>query len=90
MRTTLSAAIACVCALSFAAAAHAAPFTKEVQKACASDYHKHCGEYGLETAALRTCMDRAGQKLTHACINALVRAGEVSAVEVERRKKSGQ
>jgi len=65
-------------------------YTKEVQKACGDDYRKYCGEYGLETAALRNCMDKAGQKLTHACVHALIRAGEVSKSEVERRKKSGQ
>jgi len=90
MRTTLSTAIACACALGFAAAAQAAPFSKDVQKACGADYRKHCSEYGLETAALRSCMDKAGQKLSHACIHALIRAGEVSKAEVERRKRSGQ
>ncbi len=88
MRTTLSIAIAAVCALGLAGAAHA--YTKEVQKACGDDYRKYCGEYGLETAALRNCMDKAGQKLTHACVHALIRAGEVSKSEVERRRKTGQ
>jgi hypothetical protein len=90
MRTTLSTAMACFWVLSLAATAQAAPFTKEVQKACATDYRKYCGEYGLETAALRTCMDKAGQKLTHACVHALIRSGEVSSDEVERRKRSGK
>jgi hypothetical protein len=41
-------------------------YSKAVQKACAADYHEHCGEYGLETAGLRSCMDRnvsSGTKL---------------------------
>jgi hypothetical protein len=64
-------------------------YSKAVQKACARDYHAYCGEYGLETAALRTCMDKAGQSLSKTCVQALVAAGEVSQAEVDRRKKSG-
>jgi|RifCSP13_1_1023834.scaffolds.fasta_scaffold01264_17 hypothetical protein len=37
-------------------------YSKAVQQACASDYHKHCGEYGIDTEALRLCMDRAGAR----------------------------
>jgi hypothetical protein len=65
-------------------------YSKAVQKACANDYKRHCGQYGIETDALRLCMDRAGQRLTKPCIDALVAAGEVSKQEVERRKRSGR
>jgi hypothetical protein len=65
-------------------------YSKAVQKACANDYKRHCGQYGIETEALRLCMDRAGQSLTKTCVNALVAAGEVSKEEVERRKRSGR
>jgi hypothetical protein len=65
-------------------------YSKAVQKACAADYHAHCGEYGLESAALRTCMDRNGRSLSKTCVQALVAAGEVSQAEVDRRKKSGR
>jgi hypothetical protein len=71
-----------------AAAQHS--YSKAVQKACANDYKRHCGSYGIETEALRLCMDRAGQQLTKTCVNALVAAGEVSKEEVERRKRSGR
>jgi hypothetical protein len=71
-----------------AAAQHT--YSKAVQKACANDYKTHCGQYGIETDALRLCMDRAGQRLTKTCIDALVAAGEVSKQEVERRKRSGR
>ena len=54
-----------------------------------ADYKKLCGEYGIETAALRTCMDKNGRSLTKTCLNALIDAGEVSQAEVDRRKKSG-
>ena len=62
-------------------------YSKAVQQACASDYRKHCGEYGIETEALRLCMDRSGPSLSKTCISALVDAGEVSKDEVERRKR---
>jgi hypothetical protein len=65
-------------------------YSKAVQKACAKDYKAHCGQYGLQTEALRLCMDRAGQRLTKTCVNALVAAGEVSRQEVERRKRTGR
>ena len=65
-------------------------YSKAVQKACAKDYKAHCGQYGIETDALQLCMDRAGQKLTKTCIDALVAAGEVSKQEVERRKRTGR
>lgn len=65
-------------------------YSKAVQNACVSDYKAHCGEYGIETEALRVCMDRAGRQLTKACVDALVAAGEVSEQEVERRKKGAR
>jgi hypothetical protein len=65
-------------------------YSKAVQKACANDYHKHCGQYGIETEALRLCMDKAGHGLSKTCVDALVDAGEVSKQEVERRKQTGR
>jgi len=65
-------------------------YSKAVQKACANDYRSHCGQYGIETDALRLCMDKAGHGLSKTCIDALVDAGEVSKAEVERRKRTGK
>ena len=64
--------------------------TEAEKNFCAEAYHKYCSEYGLESAALRNCMDRHGRALPHDCIEALIDAGEVSRGEVERRKKSGK
>ena len=64
--------------------------TQDEKKFCAEAYHKYCGEYGLESAALRNCMDRNGRALPHDCIEALIDAGEVSRGEVESRRKSGK
>jgi len=74
----------------FAGAAHSAPITKAVQQACKDDYRNYCNDYGLETSALRTCMDRNGHNLSKTCVNALLRAGEVSQSEVDRRKRAGR
>ena len=71
-------------------AADAKPITEAEKKHCATAYHQYCGEYGLESAALRNCMSRIGRSLSNACIDALIEAGEVSRAEVERRKKSGR
>jgi hypothetical protein len=76
-------------AFSTIAAAEPIPYSKAVQQFCAADYRKYCGDYGLESAALRSCMDRAGDSLSPSCVKALVSSGEVSQAEVDRRKKSG-
>ena len=87
-RTTLL--VACVSSLGFAGAAMADSYSKAVQKSCAADYRKYCGDYGLESAALRVCMDKAGKSLSKACVKALIHSGEVSQAEVDRRKASGR
>jgi hypothetical protein len=85
--TLLLASVVIAC---FAGAAHSAPITKLEQQECREDYHKFCGDYGLDTPALRTCMDKAGRGLSKGCVEALIDAGEVSRAEVERRKKTGR
>jgi hypothetical protein len=70
--------------------AEPAPVSKLVQKACGSDYHKYCDQYGLGTTALRMCMDKAGRNLTKGCVSALIKSGEVSQAEVDRRKQQGR
>jgi len=88
MKTFIIAAI--VLSLAGAAqigAADASAYSEAVRKHCRADYKKYCGEYGLETNALRNCMDRHGNKLSDACVRALVQSGEVSQREVDRRKK---
>jgi hypothetical protein len=74
----------------FSCNAESRKITEAEKNFCAEAYHKYCGEYGLESAALRNCMDRNGRSLPHNCIEALIDAGEVSSSEVERRKKSGK
>ena len=78
--------VACLSVFGFAGGAKADSYSKAVQQSCAADYHKYCGEYGLESTALRVCMDKAGKSLSKACVKALVQSGEVTQAEVDRRK----
>ena len=83
--------LATILGFASAVAIDAKPITEAERKHCASAYHKYCGEYGLESAALRNCIIlQNGHSLSNACIDALIEAGEVSRAEVERRKKSGR
>ena len=78
--------LAGIAAVSFVDAAQAGAYSKAVQQYCRADYKKYCGEYGLETSALRSCMDRNGKSLSKNCVRALVRDGQVSQAEINRRK----
>ena len=53
---------------------------------CADDYRRFCHQWGLETRGLENCMRRHGDQLNNACIAALVRTGQVSQAEVDRRR----
>ena len=83
-RTTVL--VACFSVLGFTGAAIADSYSKAVQQSCAADYHKYCGEYGLESTALRFCMDKVGKSLSKSCVKALIQSGEVTQAEVDRRK----
>ena len=75
---------------SSAAVAEQSRYSKALQKACVADYKKYCGEYGLETPALRTCMDKAGHSLSKSCVRALVDAGDRGRCDRHRRQKLGR
>ena len=91
MRTTIATlGVACLLAVCLTGTASAQSYSRAVKQFCAADYHKYCGEYGLETAALRVCMDKNGHSLSKGCVNALVASGEVSQAEVNRRKKASR
>lgn len=87
---TVLVALLAHCSLACSTIAEAKPITEAEKRHCEEAYHKYCGEYGLESNALRNCMSRNGRSLPHACIEALIDAGEVARSEVERRKKSGK
>jgi len=56
-----------------------------VQMACANDYLAYCSQHDPDGPGTRQCMRANGLKLSKACVNALISAGEVSAEEVARR-----
>jgi hypothetical protein len=79
--------IACFASLAPSLAwAQAGTVTKDMQTYCVNDYKKFCGDYGLQTSALSLCMRKAGPSLSPACVQALVKAGKVSQVEVDKVK----
>lgn len=80
-RTFALAAVA-VAALS----APAFAVSEKVKNACKDDYMAHCNIHEVGSEALRVCMRKAGPKLTPACVDALVEAGEVSADEVAKKR----
>jgi hypothetical protein len=59
-----------------------------VSSACASDYLAYCSQHDPDGQGTRRCMRANGLKLSQACVNALVAAGEVSKREVARRAAS--
>jgi hypothetical protein len=89
MRETFAFVLVLWVVFAFEAVAEPSRYGKALQQACSADYKKYCGEYGIETAALRNCMDKNGHSLTKTCVRALIDAGEVSQAEVYRRKRSG-
>lgn len=78
--------IASVAVGCFSAAVQAKNYSKAVQQYCHADYKKYCGDYGLETSGLRSCMDRNGRSLSKSCVRALVQSGETSHAYVRRRR----
>jgi hypothetical protein len=68
--------------------AYSAQASRNNIRHCADDYRRFCSQWGLETRGLENCMHRHGDRLTDACIAQLVRAGEVSQAEVNRRRQA--
>ena len=60
--------------------------TEREKRDCQTDYHAYCGEYGLGSEALRACMSRNIKKVTHACVAALVDAGEMTQAQADKLK----
>ena len=52
------------------------------------DYFRYCSKHDPDSPGVRACMSANGHKLTKTCVNALVKAGEVSQAEVNRRSAS--
>ena len=69
-------------------AADAGAVDGRVSWACAGDYFAYCSQHDPDGPGTRRCMRANGHKLSKACVNALVAAGEVSKREVARRASS--
>jgi hypothetical protein len=69
-------------------ASNAGAVDGRVSSACASDYLSYCSQHDPDGPGTRRCMRANGLKLSQACVNALVAAGEVSKREVARRAAS--
>lgn len=65
--------------------AEAGAVSARVQSACASDYFAYCSQHDPDGPGVRKCMRANGTRLSSACVNALIAAGEVSKQEVARR-----
>lgn len=63
----------------------AAAYSDRVLNACEGDYLSYCSSYDVESPKLRGCMRAAANKLSQACVNALVASGEVSKKEAARQ-----
>jgi len=78
--------IAAAVVLAGAFTSQAGAVSLAVKMACASDYYSFCGQHEPGSTGVRQCMRAHGSQLSKPCVDALVSAGEVSKIEVERRR----
>jgi topoisomerase IA-like protein len=62
----------------------AGTITEREKRDCQGDYHAYCSDYGLGTEGLRACMSRNIKKVSHACVGALVDAGEMTKAQANK------
>jgi hypothetical protein len=86
-RVSLLIGFALVFGFAGAAQAQSVTVNKEVQDACEWDYHQFCDQYGLGSELLDMCFKSNGPKMSKACIDALIAAGDVSQEYVTRQKE---
>ncbi len=92
MKTSFGRVLLAAIALSgFAGATQAKTpdITTAVSNDCRWDYHNYCSEYGIGSPLLNYCFRNNGAKLSKACVNALLAAGDVSKNYVQARRKAG-
>jgi hypothetical protein len=75
--------------LCFAGVAHAesVTVTDDVRKNCEWDYDNFCKEFGIGSALLDMCFKKNGPKLSKACVDSLIAAGDTSQEYVDRQKE---
>ena len=81
--------IATVTMLGFAGAAFAesVTVTPAVQQDCDWDYHNFCSQYAIGSELLDMCFKQNGPKLSKACVDALIAAGDTSQEYVDQQKR---
>ena len=86
VRTSL---IVGVSMFSFASIGHteSVTITPAVQQNCQWDYHNFCSQYAIGSELLDMCFRSNGPKLSKACVDALIAAGDVSKEYVDQQKK---
>ena len=81
----LSAPVLAIAMMAGVVQAHAA-VTQRVKDACRDEYFAYCSAYEVGTNELRSCMDKAQDRLSPGCLNELVAAGEVSKSQIRDYK----
>jgi hypothetical protein len=80
-------ALATIFGFAGAALAESVTVTPAVQKACEWDYNQFCNQYGIGSELLDMCFKQNGPKLSKACVDALIAAGDTSQEYVDQQKK---
>jgi hypothetical protein len=64
--------------------------TPAVQQDCQWDYHNFCSQYAIGSDLLDICFKKNGPKLSKACVDALIAAGDTSQEYVDQQKLLGR
>ena len=73
-----------------AALAESVTVTPAVQQDCQWDYHNFCSQYAIGSDLLDICFKKNGPKLSKACVDALIAAGDTSQEYVDQQKLLGR
>jgi hypothetical protein len=62
--------------------------TERERQDCRADYQRYCKIHPVGSDELRKCMSKSVRKLSNACVDALVDAGEMTRAQANSRHKS--
>jgi hypothetical protein len=80
-------AFAMILGVTGAAQAESVTITPAVQQNYEWDYDNFCKEYAIGSELLDMCFKSNGPKLSKACVDALIAAGDTSQEYVDQQKK---
>jgi len=69
------------------ACADSVTVTPAVQQNCDWDYHNFCSAYAIGSELPDMCFKQNGPKLSKACVDALIAAGDTSQEYVDQQKR---